>query len=218
MRARRVGRLRWRCLAALAAALLVCVAPPASAGTITLEGLTFSDELGGFVLVEGHGSGRLDDPFVLVEEITGDRPAILIIRGLSPDFGNRIGSHHAAGFALTKVVRNGTDQSWSAYNLELREIVTQHSPYEDGLSFGQASEAGRPFVSDRYSAVAEHDEPYDGVSFSGGLVRPGETAVFSFVVTDALPKPLIYLLQKRGAPIAGPAPDDTAERVVIGSR
>ncbi len=93
-----------------------------------------------------------------------------------------------------------------------------HSPYEDGLSFGQASQSGRPFVSDRYSAAIEHDEPYDGVSFSGGLVRPGETAVFSFVVTDALPKPLIFLLQKRGAPIAGVAPDDSADRVVIVSR
>jgi hypothetical protein len=202
----------------MAAALLTGGAPPAAAGTITLEGLTFSDELGGFVLVEGRGSGRLDDPFVLVEEITGDGPAIMTIRGLSPDFGNRIGSHHAAGFAVTKVVRNGTEQSWSAYNLELREIVTLHSPYEDGLSFGQASSAGRPFASDRYSAATEHDEPYDGVSFSGGLVRPGETAVFSFVVTDALPKPLIFLLQKRSAPIAGVAPDDIADRVVIVSR
>ncbi len=210
--------MKWRCMAAMAAALLAGGAPPAAAGTIILEGIAFSDELGGFVLVEGFGSGSLDDPFVLVEEITGDRPAIMTIRGLSPAFGNRVGSHHAAGFALTKVVRNGTDQSWSAYNLELREIITAHSPYEDGLSFGQASEAGRPFTSDRYSAVTEHDEPYDGVSFSGGLVRPGETAVFSFVVTDALPKPLIFLLQKRAAPIAGVAPDDIADRVVIVSR
>ena len=210
--------MKWRCHAAVAAALFLGGVSPASAGTITLEGLAFSDELGGFVLLEGHGSGRLDDPFVLVEEITGDRPAIMTIRGLSTAFGNRIGSHHAIGFALTKVVRNGTDQSWSAYNLELREIITAHSPYEDGLSFGQASVAGRPFASDRYSAAIEHDEPYDGVSFSGGLVRPGETAVFSFVVTDTLPKSVIFLLQKRAAPIAGPAPDDTAERVVIVSR
>ncbi len=202
----------------MAAALLAGGAPPAAAGTIILEGIAFSDELGGFVLLEGYGSGWLDDPFVLVEEITGDRPAIMTIRGLSAAFGNRIGSHHAAGFAVTKVVRNGTDQSWSAYNLELREIITAHSPYEDGLSFGQASVAGRPFASDRYSAAIEHDEPYDGVSFSGGLVRPGETAVFSFVVTDALPKPLIFLLQKRAAPIAGVAPDDIADRVVIVSR
>lgn len=210
--------MKWRCLAAVVAALLTGGAPPAAAGTITLEGIAFSDELGGFVLLEGHGSGSLDDPFVLVEEITGDRPAIMTIRGLSTAFGNRIGSHHAAGFALTKIVRNGTDQSWSAYNLELREIITAHSPYEDGLSFGQGSQSGRPFASDRYSAATEHDEPYDGVSFSGGLVRPGETAVFSFVVTDALPKPLIFLLQKRAAPIAGVAPDDIANRVVIVSR
>ncbi len=202
----------------MAAALLAGGVPPAAAGTIVLEGLAFSDELGGFVLLEGHGSGRLDDPFVLVEEITGDRPAIMTIRGLSKAFGNRIGSHHAAGFAITKIVRNGTDQSWSAYSLELREIITLHSPYEDGLSFGQGSEAGRPFASDSYSAVTEHDEPYDGVSFSGGLVRPGETVAFSFVVTDALPKPLIFLLQKRAAPIAGVAPDDIADRVVIVSR
>ena len=54
-----------------------------------VDGLTFSDELGGVRLQRGWGSGSLDDLFVLVEEITGDGPAILIVRGMTHRFGNR---------------------------------------------------------------------------------------------------------------------------------
>ena len=85
----------------------------AGAEPITLDGLTFSDELGGVRLEQGSGTGSLADPFVLVEEITGDGPAILIVRGMTHRFGNRVGSHHDVGFALTKTVRNGTGQPWS---------------------------------------------------------------------------------------------------------
>jgi hypothetical protein len=117
-------------------------------------------------------------------------------------FGNRIRSHHDVGFALTKIVTNGTRQTWSVFNLELRELVDRESPFGDGLSFGQASEAGRPFRSDRFADNVEVREPFDGVQFSDGLIRPGESVTFSFVVTDTTPRWQFYLLQKRDAPIA----------------
>jgi len=37
-------------------------------------------------------------------------------------------------------------------------------------------------------------------------------------ITDALPKPLIFLLQKRGAPIAGVAPDIRRAAPVLGKK
>ena len=192
--------IRW--LGALMVGLGFAVA--AGAEPITLGGLTFSDELGGVRLVQGWGSGSLDDPFVLVEEITSEGPAILIVRGMSHRFGNRIRSHHEVGFALTKLVRNGTNQSWSLFNLELREFFDHPSPFGDGLSFGQASDAGRPFRSDGFAESLETREPFDGVQFFDGLVAPGETVALSVVITDTTPRWEFYLLQKRDSPLAGP--------------
>ena len=160
----------------------------ATALEITLDGLTFSDEQGGLRLLDGWGHGTLDDPFVLVEEITDHGPAILTIRNLNHRFGNRIRSHHDVGFALTKVVHNRTDQPWTLFNLELREYLDRESPFGDGLSFGQASEVGRPFLSDGFADRVETREPYDGVSFFDGEIAPGAAVALSFVVTDTTPR------------------------------
>lgn len=177
--------------------LLAAVPSFSSAAELALGGLTFSDELGGVRLIEGWGTGTLEDPVVLVEEITDHGPAILVVRGMRPQFGNRIQSQHDVGFAVTKVVRNATEQPWTLFNLELREAIDRESPFGDGLSFGQATEAGRPFVSDRFVDNFETREPYDGIQFSGGIVEPGETVVLQFVITDTTPRFKFYLMQKR---------------------
>ena len=54
------------------AAVAACLASPnaASSEPLTASGLQFSDEKGGFRIVSLTGTGRSDDPFVLVEEIT----------------------------------------------------------------------------------------------------------------------------------------------------
>ncbi len=196
-----------RCRSALVVGLAVASAGGAAAEPITVNGLTFSDELGGVRLERGWGSGSLADPIVLVEEITGDGPAILIVRGMTYRFGNRIGSHHEVGFALTKLVRNATSQPWSLFNLELREFLDRESPFGDGLSFGQATEAGRPFRADRFSETLETTEPFDGVQFYGGLVAPGDTVTLNVVITDTTPRWEFYLLQKRDSPLADAAPE-----------
>ena len=172
------------------------LAVPAFAKTFTVEGVTFSDELGGFTLIEVTGRGLLEDPFVVVEEVTGPGEVVLVIRGVAPPFGNRIGSQHMVGFAMTKVTINRTGRPWYEYELELREMLDAHSPYGDGLSFGQATTIGRPFLSGAFSQSAETDEPYDAVSFWGGVVKPGETASFSIVVSDTSPVSKFYLFQQ----------------------
>jgi hypothetical protein len=190
----------WRC--ALALAVGVGCSLPALAAPVSLGGLTFSDELGGFDIVKASGSGSLEDPFVLTEDFTGEGPAILVIRGMTHGFGNRIRSHHDVDFALTKVVRNQTKQPWSLFNLELREFLDRASPFGDGLSFGQASTAGRPFRSDRFTEALETTEPFDGVQFFGGAVEPGETVAVSVVITDTTPRWEFYLLQSEQSPVA----------------
>jgi len=182
--------------AAAAAALSALCLPEAEAETFTAGGLTFSDELGGFALLDVSGSGTLDDPFVVVEEVTDGGAAILVIRGLDLGFGNLIGSHHLSGFALTKVVINRTENAWSRYEVELREVQESRSPYGDGLSYGQGGEIGRPFLATGFAANQEIDEPYDSVVFNDGTIMPGESATFSVVVTDTTPTSPIFMVQQ----------------------
>ncbi len=69
-------------LCVLMSALIVSVTlDSASAETRAAGGLTFSDELGGFRLISVSGTGSILDPIVIVEEITGVGPTILVIRG-----------------------------------------------------------------------------------------------------------------------------------------
>jgi len=178
----------------LAAAVAAGLPIAAAAEPMTSEGITFSDELGGFVIRSLSGSGRLDDPFVLVEEVTGDGEAVLVVRGLEKEFGNRVDTQHATGFALHKVVINSSNRNWITYEIELREARAASSPYEDGLSFGQA--ADRPPVrSDRFEAVATVDEPYDGLSFQDGMVAPGNSVTFTMIVTDETPRSEFLIVQ-----------------------
>ncbi len=174
----------------------------AQAQPITLEGVTFDDRLGGVVLHSGSGTGSIDDPFVLVEDILEDGPAVLAIRGVDFNFGNRVGTRHTVGFALTKIVRNLTNRDWEVFEVELREILSRVSPYEDGLSFAQDVDDRFFAASDRFDNAYKTDEPLDAVVFTGATIRPGETVTVRVVITDYSPTYEFYLLQKRNAPIA----------------
>jgi hypothetical protein len=165
-------------------------ADPMSAGD-----LSFSDELGGFRILSATGSGSTEDPFVVVEEVTGPEEPILVIRGLTAQFGNRVSTHHLVAFALNKVVVNRTPDEWNLYDMELRELIDSQSPYGDGLSFGQASTVGRPFRSSAFAVNHEIEEPFDSISFSQGRVRPGESVSFSLIISDTSPVSPILLLQ-----------------------
>ena len=174
----------------------------ADARPVTLEGVTFSDERGGFTIVAGSGTGSLADPFVIVEEITGPTAAVLVVRGVSPAFGNRVGTAHGTGFALRKVVTNRTSYLWMVVEFELQQVLGVYSDTLDGLSFAQGAVAGRPFGSDHFVGISEIKEPIDMVTFHDGLLRPGETAVFNVTITDTTPVPTFYLIQRPTRPIA----------------
>ncbi|MDZ4737607.1 MAG: hypothetical protein SGJ07_14785 [Rhodospirillaceae bacterium] len=173
---------------------LAAISTTALAEPMTSKGITFSDELGGFRILALSGSGTLDDPFVLVEEVTGDGGAVLVVRGLNSGFGNKVATQHATGFALHKVVTNNTGQDWLRYEIELREHLAGSSPYEDGLSFGQAS-AHPPERSDIFADVASVEEPYDALGFADGIVVPGESVTFTMIVTDETPQPTFLIAQ-----------------------
>ncbi len=177
----------------------------ASAVEITQDGLSFSDEAGGFTLLSVTGSGRLDDPYVVTEEVSGPREAILTIRGLK-EVGNRIGTHHIAGIAMTKIVINRSKDIWQNYQMELREVTTRHSPYEDGLSFAQNTLIAGPFTASTFPNLQRFDEPQDTLGFSGATISPGESAQFSFLITDMSPVSKFYLFQQPLQPVSDAAP------------
>lgn len=174
-----------------------------AAAPISIGGLTFSDELGGFSILAATGSGTIDNPFVVIEELDSLQDAVLVIRGLAPNFGNRIGTQHLTGFALKKVVINRTGSDWNLFTIELRKHLDLPSSYGDGLSFGQGSPIGRPFTSNAFAASDVTDEPYDSILFRNGVVQSGKQSSFVFVITDTSPVSPFFLLQTPTRMVAG---------------
>ena len=168
---------------------------------IKQDGLSFSDEGGGFTLKSVTGHGSLDDPYVIVEDVVGPRQAVLTIRGMKL-VGNRIGTHHIAGVAVTKIVFNRSKDTWQNYQMELREVPTRHSPYEDGLSFAQNTVIAGAFTASSFPDLQRYDEPQDTLGFSGKSVPPGDSAQFSFLITDMSPVDKFYLYQEPLQPVS----------------
>ncbi|MSP84041.1 MAG: hypothetical protein EXQ94_14320 [Alphaproteobacteria bacterium] len=189
-------------LIVLAATALLGAGHDVAAAAFEVDGLIFSDEEGGFQILSVSGHGTLEDPFVVVEEIIDNRPAALVIRGLSPAWGNRIPTNHPAGFVLRKVVINRTDLTWDTYDQELQIERGIPSDIYDGLSFGQASDAGRPFRSDRFAQNTTEDEPRDFINFHDGEVPPGDLVMFEFVITATSSVEQFYIVQDPNRPIA----------------
>jgi hypothetical protein len=204
--------------AARLALFFLCAASVLPAGAHAepwrINGVTFSDELGGFRILGVSGGGTTTDPFVVHEEIFAADDVVLVVKDIDPDFGNKVGSHHAFGFVLTKVVTNRTPRAWTRFGHELREVLDSYSPYGDGLSFGQASQMGRPYASTGFTLSSEIQEPYDSLEFSGGRVDVGDSASMTFVISDASPEALFFLLQQPGQVMAGLPPVQAAARSV----
>jgi hypothetical protein len=203
-------------IACLAASLILSLAwaGPVPANEITHDGLSFSDEGGGFTLKSVSGRGSLDDPYVVVEEVVGPREAVLVIRGLKR-VGNRIGTHHIAGIAVNKVVINRSQDVWQNYQMELREVSTRHSPYEDGLSFAQNTVLAGAFTASSFPDLQRYDEPQDTLGFSGSTVKPGESAQFSFLITDMSPVERFYLYQQPLQPVSELEPPGRVQQGAI---
>ncbi len=171
------------------------------AAPMTVEGITFSDERGDFTILKVTGTGSLEDPFVVVEDVTGDTP-ILVIRGMNVGFGNRIGSQHIIGFAIAKIAINHTGGSWNEYRMELRTTPTDPSPYGDGLSFAQGYVHLPPVGSSGFHRARVIDEPFDSIDFTDGQIKPGQSVSFDFYITDMIARPEVFLLQEPVRPIS----------------
>ena len=142
---------------------------------------------------------------MLFRSITDPSGGTLLFR-VDSGFGNRIGSQHTIGFALIKIVENATAFPWTSFELELQSQRGVPSDYLDGLSFGQGSDAGKPFTAAGFDRVRVLDEPYDRIEFDGGRISVGRSATFRFVITESLPLHEAYLLQRPTRPVAVASP------------
>jgi hypothetical protein len=187
-----------------------------AAGLISLPGITFSEASSNFRLLAASGTGTLADPFVVVEEVFGEGEVVLGIDVHAEDFGSRVKTMHAVGFAIQKVVINRTKQLWDYYALELEFEPGRGSDYYDGLSFGQKSKVNRPFQSDRFAAVEDLTEPRDLLRFTQGHVKPGERVRFVLAITHTGLKPHFFLVQHVRPPYARleEHPDQQSDRPV----
>jgi hypothetical protein len=167
-----------------------------TAGTWTIAGLSFSDELGGVRLLAASGRGSRADPIVLVEEITGAGPAVLAVENLR-NGGELISP--ARGFlslSVVVVVTNRGPWRWSGFDLELRTTPDDPSVYSDGLSFDQPQTFRRLARANRFEQTVQEDEPFDRIRFDGGSVDPAYELRLDFDIIDANGRPVFYLVQR----------------------
>ena len=186
----------------LAAFCLAGVAMRADAGSVSLHGISFSDELGGFVLERVTGQGSIADPFVVVERMTDPDGATLVFRA-DPSLGNRIGSPDRIGFALVKVIKNATGHEWSSLEIELQSKLGIPSDHTDELSYGQGTTAGRPFTSSAFAQITLMDEPFDRIEYGDGSVPPGGQVTLRFVVSQPGGLHEAFIAQRPGRAVAG---------------
>ena len=193
---------------ALAALLLLCFfGHRAEAHIVARPGISFSDELGGFVLEKVTGKGTIADPFVVVERMIDPDGATLVFRA-DPSLGNLVGSPDRIGFALVKVIKNATGHDWSSLEVELQSKLGVPSDHTDELSYGQGSTAGRPFTASAFARITLIDEPYDRIEFEDGSVPAGGEVSLHFVVSQPANLREAFIAQRPSRPVAlreGPA-------------
>jgi hypothetical protein len=166
------------------------------AETWTTSGLSFSDELGGARLLAASGKGTLSDPIILVEEITGTGPAILMVRNVRPGHSNVSPAVGFLSLSIVNVIVNRGPWRWAGFDLELRTTPDQPSVYTDGLSFDQPQTLHRMAKADRFAQTRQEDEPFDRIRFDGGNVDPRDDLRLDFDILDANGRAVFYLVQQ----------------------
>lgn len=203
MHSRRGTALR----ATLAVALLLTVGPVLAQSDAQKRweagAYSFSDELGGFRITAVRGTGMLDDPVVITQELTSSSPVTLVIRAIKPirQFESGPGSVNGQ-LRLRLETLNNSGQAWVEFEFELQELLHKPSLYGDGLSFDQLREDARRIISDSFTYFSRNFEPYDRLRFGEGRIDPKKSGSFEFMITDFTPKLTFYLVQDPRIPLS----------------
>jgi hypothetical protein len=147
-------------------------------------------------LVGASGTGARDDPVVLIQEIAGAGPAVLVVRNGRTGHLNVSPALGFLSIAVVSVITNRGPWAWSGFDLELRRTPDQPSVYTDGLSFDQPQSFARIAVADRFAQTVQDDEPFDRIRFDGGNVDPAQHLRLDFDIVDVNGTALFYLVQR----------------------
>ncbi|MEM9329939.1 MAG: hypothetical protein AAGA53_01360 [Pseudomonadota bacterium] len=158
---------------------------------------SFSDELGGFRIVNVTGTGTRDDPVIITQIFDSAYSGTLTIRS-APTFRPKV--HADLGTTrgtiyLHMVTTNNTNLPWVGFGFELQEKLDTASTYSDGLSFDQLSRHRDEIYSDRFLDFEDQFEPGDRLVYTNGVVNNQTTVATRFVITDFTPVPIFYLYQ-----------------------
>jgi len=78
------------------------------------------------------------------------------------------------------------------------------------LSFAQNTVITGAFTASTFPDLQRYDEPQDTLGWSGKSVPPGDSATFTFLITDMSPVDKFYLFQQPLQPVSEGAPDPDA--------
>jgi hypothetical protein len=157
---------------------------------------SYSDELGGFSITGISGSGTLEDPIVLYQELNSASPVTLVIRAEKPIRPRFVAGNFANGFIYIRFVTlNNSGLPWLEFEFELQEVQGEPSTFGDGLSFDQRKTDSSHIGADRYAEFSRDYEPYDRLLFRDGYTDPLETVTFHFFLTDFTPRWQYFIVQ-----------------------
>ena len=185
--------------AAICAAALLCAWPAATQehpGAKQAGAYSFSDELGGFRILDASGKGTKDDPIVIREEIDSATPVTMVIRAVRPIRPFDYTGEYASGFLHMRIdVLNNSALPWIEFEFELQERLGKASVFGDGLSFDQRRSDSNNIGSGNFREYSRAFEPYDRLLFREGKVDHLKGASFNFMITDFTPRWEFYLVQ-----------------------
>ncbi len=150
---------------------------------------SYSDEMGGFAITGISGTGTLEDPVIIYQELFSASPVTLTIRAEAPIRPRFVEGNFANGFIYMRLVTlNNSGLPWLEFEFELQEVMGEPSTFGDGLSFDQRKTDSTHIGSDRYAQFSRDYEPYDRLLFHDGYTDPLETVSFHFFLTDFTPR------------------------------
>lgn len=154
-------------------------------------------------------AGTQADPWTISESMTGAG----VLQFLADPNGSPVGpenttdSGHSTGRWISKSVTNNTGIAWTSFEVELQLVLGTPSGQGDGLSFADGSAVAMSFSSDVFPTYTRIDIARDYLNFSGGVVNPGQTVTFNFVITDNFDNNPFYLLQTPNRADIGETPE-----------
>ena len=169
----------------ITAALTTTAGAACLPGGCSQNGLVFSEASDNFKITNVTGKGTTANPFVVHQDVWG-LDISLSVSNLPNATQHSL--FNRPGFAIKVVSRNLTDAFWRFYDHELQERAGFASSENDGLSFAQGVDFGRPYTSSHYNSADEITDVRDFINFHQGPgVNPGESVQFNYFITDKNP-------------------------------